>query len=146
MPGEADSRVHLSLTQTTQFLNAWPKRVICSWWSGLIAGKVDLRWRADDGQARGHGLQEVTMIPHPTTWQTDRERERQRLLASAERHKREAIVMIESPRRWRAVRSRNAGHRHAGHRTAVIRAMRRPAFSTPRGGTRLVARLLTMFT
>ncbi len=55
------------------------------------------------------------MIPHPTTWQNARERERQELLVAAERHDLESRALAGSA-------CRTLGSRVAGS----------PAFCTPR--------------
>jgi hypothetical protein len=53
------------------------------------------------------------MIPHPTTWQNARERERLELLAAAERHHYESRALAGSASRSLAARRRIGGILHA---------------------------------
>ena len=49
------------------------------------------------------------MIPHPTTWQNARERERQALLVAAERYGHESRALVGSACRTRGTHRRIAG-------------------------------------
>lgn len=94
------------------------------------------------------------MVPHPTTWQNARERERQALLTTSESFARETVFLAAI-----APRSLNAGSKRtsqgAAHRAVLRRAVARtaqtargPRVRMPRGirrGPRLLARLLTLF-
>jgi hypothetical protein len=53
------------------------------------------------------------MIPHPTTWQNARERERLELLVAAERHHYESRALAGSPHRSPSARRRFGGILHA---------------------------------